>query len=67
LLSFLEKTNIEKIGPGKIDDEIRRMTRDEDWCNLVDDPDSEGGELVIQDRRKEARETIIAQPHLHTA
>jgi hypothetical protein len=30
LLSFLEKTNIGKVGADKIDDEVRRMTRYED-------------------------------------
>jgi hypothetical protein len=52
LRSFLEKTNIGKVGPDKIDDErinqsinqiddeIRRITRYEDWCNLVEDPES---------------------------
>jgi hypothetical protein len=47
LLSFLEKTNIGKIGPDTIDDEIRRITRYEDWCNLVEDPDSEDDGSVI--------------------
>jgi hypothetical protein len=41
LLKFLEKTTIGKVGPDKIDDEIRRVTRYEEWCNLVEDSESE--------------------------
>jgi hypothetical protein len=37
LLNFLEKMTIGKVGPDKIDDEIRRITRYEEWCNLVED------------------------------
>jgi hypothetical protein len=39
LLSFLEKTNIGKVGLDKIVDEIRRITRYGDSSNLVADPE----------------------------
>jgi hypothetical protein len=60
-----EKTNIGKIRPDKINDEIRRITRYENWCNLVEDPDSEDEVSVIQGRSNEARGTIIVRQHLH--
>jgi hypothetical protein len=65
LLKFLEKTTIGKVGPGKIDDEIRRVTRYEEWCNLVKDSKSE--EVVTQGRNNEARGTIIVRPPLRAA
>jgi hypothetical protein len=46
LLKFLEKTTIGKVGPDKIDGEIRRVTRDDEWCNLVEDSESEDDEVV---------------------
>jgi hypothetical protein len=67
LLSFLEKTNIGKVGPDKIDDEIRRITRYEDWCNLVEDPESGDEGSVSHGRSNQARGTIIVRPHIHSA
>jgi hypothetical protein len=46
LPQFLEKTIIGKVGPDKIEDEIRRITRYEEWCNLVEDSESEDDEVV---------------------
>jgi hypothetical protein len=62
LLKFLEKTTIGKMGPDKIDDEIRRITRYEEWCNLVEDSESEDDEAVSHGRNNEARGTIIVRP-----
>jgi hypothetical protein len=67
LLKFLEKTTIGKVGPDKIDDEIRRITRYEEWCNLVEDSESEDDEAVSHGRNNEARGTIIVQPPLRAA
>jgi hypothetical protein len=67
LLSFLEKTNIGKVGPDKIDDEIRKITRYEDWCNLVEDPESGDEGSVSHSCSNQARGTIIGRLHLHSA
>jgi hypothetical protein len=67
VLKFLEKTTIGKAGPDKIDDEIRRITRYEEWCNLVEDSESEDDEAVSHGRNNEARETIIVRPPLRAA
>jgi hypothetical protein len=67
LLKFLENTTIGKVGPDKIDDEIRRITRYEEWCNLVEDSDSEDDEAVSHGRNNEARGTIIVRPPLRPA
>jgi hypothetical protein len=67
LLSFVETTNIGKVGPDKIDDEIRRITRYEDWCNLVEDPGSGDEGSVSHGRSNQARGTIIGRPHIHSA
>jgi hypothetical protein len=67
LLKFLEKTTIGKVGPDKIDDDIRRITRYEEWCNLVEDSDSEDDEAATHDRNNEARRTIIVRPPLRAA
>jgi hypothetical protein len=61
-LKFLEKTTIGKVGPDKIDDEIRRITRYEKWCNLVEDSESEDDEEVSHGRNNQARGTIIIRP-----
>jgi hypothetical protein len=37
LLQFLQRTNIGRIGPDLIDDEIRRVTRYAGWTDLVPD------------------------------
>jgi hypothetical protein len=63
-LKFLEKTTIGKVGPDTIDDEIRRITRYEEWCSLVEDSESEDDEAVSHGRNNEARGTIIVQPPL---
>jgi hypothetical protein len=55
LLKFLETTNVGKVGPDKIVDEIRRITRYEDWCNLVEDPESGDEGSVSHDRSNQAR------------
>jgi hypothetical protein len=55
LLKFLEKTTIGKVGPDKIDDEIRRITGYEEWCNLVEDSESEDDEAVSHGRKNEAQ------------
>jgi hypothetical protein len=67
LLKFVEKTTIGKVGPDKIDDEISRVTRYEEWCNLVEASDSEDDEVVSQGSNSEARRTIIVQPPLRAA
>jgi hypothetical protein len=36
LLKFLAIFGVGKIGPDKVDDEIRRITRYDEWHNLVD-------------------------------
>jgi hypothetical protein len=58
---------IGKVGPDKIDDEIRRVTRYEEWCNLVEDSESDDDEVVSQGRNNEARGTIIVRPFLRAA
>jgi hypothetical protein len=55
LLKFLEKTTIGKVGPDTIDDEIRRITRYEEWCNLVEDSES-GDEAATHGRNNQARD-----------
>jgi hypothetical protein len=67
LLKFLEKTTIGKVEPDKIDDEIRRITRYEEWGNLVEDSESEDDEVVSHGRNKEPRGTIIVRPPLRAA
>jgi hypothetical protein len=67
LLKFLEKTPIGNVGPDKIDDEIKRITRYEEWCNLVEDSKSEDDEAVSHGRNNEARGTMIVRPHLRAA
>jgi hypothetical protein len=62
LLKFLEKPTIGKVEPDKIDDEIRRITRYEEWCNLVEDSESENDEAISHGRNNEARGTIIIRP-----
>jgi hypothetical protein len=66
-LKLLEKTTIAKVGPDKIDEEIRWITRYEEWCNLVDDSESEDDEAVSHGRNNEARGTIIVRPPLRAA
>jgi hypothetical protein len=46
LLTFLERTNIRRIGPDLIDDEIRRVTRHEGWTDIVPDDRSIDGVQV---------------------
>jgi hypothetical protein len=67
LLTFLEKTTIGKVGPDKIDDEIRRITRYKEWCNLVEDSESEDDEAVSKGRNNETSGTIIGRPPLRAA
>jgi hypothetical protein len=67
LVKFLEITTIGKVGPDKIDDEIRRTTGYEEWCNLVEDSDSEDDEAVSHGSNNEARGTIIVRPPLRAA
>jgi hypothetical protein len=67
LLKFLEKMTIGKVVPDKIDDEIRRITRYEEWCNLIEDSESEDDEAVSFGRNNEARGTIIVRPPLRVA
>jgi hypothetical protein len=59
LLSFLEKTNIRKMGPDEIDDEIRRIMRYGEWCNPVENSDSDDDGAVSQGPKIEERGTII--------
>jgi hypothetical protein len=59
LLKCLEKTTIRKVGHERIDDEIRKITRYEEWCHLVDNVEAEYDEAVSQGRNDEARATII--------
>jgi hypothetical protein len=67
LLTFLEKTTIGNVVPDKIDDEIRKVTRYEEWCNLVEDSESEDDEAVSQGRNNEARGTMIVRPPVRAA
>jgi hypothetical protein len=67
LALILEKTSVGKIGPDKIDHEIRRITRYEDLCNLVEDPESGDEGSVSHGHSNQARGTIIARSHLHSA
>jgi hypothetical protein len=67
LLKFLEKTAIGKAGPDKIDDEIKMITRYEEWCNLVEDSESEDDEAASEGRNSEARGPIIVRPPLRAA
>jgi hypothetical protein len=67
LLKFREKTAIGKVGPDKIDDDIRRITRYEEWCNLVEYSESEDDAPVSHGRNTEARGTIIVRPPLRAA
>jgi hypothetical protein len=67
LLKFLEKATNGKVAPDKIDDEIRRVTRYEEWCNLVEDSESEDDEVVSQGRNIEASGTIIVRPPVRAA
>jgi hypothetical protein len=67
LFKFLGKATIGKVGPDKIDDEIRRITRYEEWCNLVEDSESEDDEAVSHGRNNEARGTIIVRQPLRAA
>jgi hypothetical protein len=66
-LKFLEKSTIGKVGPDKIGGEIRRITRYEEWCNLVEDSESEDDEAVSHGGNNEARGTIIVRPPLRAA
>jgi hypothetical protein len=67
LLKFLEKTTIGKLGPDKIDNEIRRVTEYEEWCNLVEESESEDNEAASQGCNNQARGTIIVRPPLGAA
>jgi hypothetical protein len=67
LLIFLEKPTIGKVGPDKIDDKIRRITRYEEWYNPVEDSESEGDEVATQGRNIEASGIIIVRPPLRAA
>jgi hypothetical protein len=59
LLSLLKKTNIGMMGPDEIDDEIGRITRYGEWCNLVENSDSEDDEALSQGPYNKGRGTII--------
>jgi hypothetical protein len=63
----VQKTNIGNVGPDKIDDEIRRIMRYEDWCNVVEDPESGDEGLVSHARSNQARGTTIVRLHIHSA
>jgi hypothetical protein len=67
LFKFLEKPTIGKMGPDKIDDEIRRITRFAKWRNLVEDSESEDDKVVSHGRNNKARGTIIVRPPLGAA
>jgi hypothetical protein len=49
------------------DDEIRRITRYKEWCNLLEDSESEDEEAVSHGCNNEARGTIIVRPPLRAA
>jgi hypothetical protein len=67
VLKFLQTTTVGKVGPDEIDDEIRRITRYEEWSNVVEDSESEDDEAVSHGRNNEARGTIIVRPPLRAA
>jgi hypothetical protein len=54
--------NIEKIGPDRIEDDIRRIARYEGWCNRVENADLEDDEAASQARNNQERGTIIVRP-----
>jgi hypothetical protein len=58
---FLEITNIGKMGPDKIDHEIRRITIYPKWCNLGEDSEWEEDKAVSHGDTNESRRPIIVQ------
>jgi hypothetical protein len=58
---------IGKVGPDKIDDKIRRITKYEEWCNLVEESESDDDEAATHGRNNEAKGTIIVRPPLRAA
>jgi hypothetical protein len=48
------------MGPDEIDDDIRKIVRYEEWCNLVENSDSEADEAVSQGPKIEERGPIIS-------
>jgi hypothetical protein len=67
LLFFFILLTVGNVGSDKIDDEVGRVARYEDWCNLVEDSELEGDEVVSQSRNNAARGTIIVRPPLRAA
>jgi hypothetical protein len=63
LNKFHEKITIGKVEPDTIDDEIRRISRyeEEQWCNLVEDFESEDDEAVSPGHNNDARGTIFVR------
>jgi hypothetical protein len=65
LLQFLEKITIGQVGPDKIDNEIRKITRYEEWYNFVEDSKADDDEVATHGGNNEARGTIIVRLPLH--
>jgi hypothetical protein len=54
-----KKTIIAKVGPDKIDDEMRRVTRNKEWYNIVEDSESKDDKVISHCHHHEAGGTII--------
>jgi hypothetical protein len=62
LRKFLAISGIGNIGPDKVDDEIRRITRYGEWHNLVDESESDDhGDTTLHDSSG-TRATIVVRP-----
>jgi hypothetical protein len=62
LLKSLAISGVGKIGPDKVDDEIRRITRYDEWHNLVDEAESEDhGDTTVHDSSV-PRGTMVVRP-----
>jgi hypothetical protein len=61
LLKFLSISGVCKLGPDKVDDEIRRITRYDEWHNLADDAESQDhGDTTLHDSTV-MRATIVVR------
>jgi hypothetical protein len=59
---LLRISGVEKIGLEKVNDEIRRIIRYDEWHNLVDDAESEDrGDTTLHDSSA-MRATIVVRP-----
>jgi hypothetical protein len=64
LLKFLAISGVGKIGPEKVDDEIRRITKYDEWHNLVDEAESEDhGDTALHDFSVTRGTTVVRPRH----